>query len=72
MSCAQNLRFQFGRCPVRALVPAALELLKQHADLFANFIQHEVPLSEAPKYYELFANRKVGKVRAVVQTGRIR
>jgi threonine dehydrogenase-like Zn-dependent dehydrogenase len=32
-SVCQNLRFQFGRCPVRALFPEALKLLVQNAQL---------------------------------------
>lgn len=57
----KNIRFQFGRCPVRALFKPALEILTQHAELFKSFIQHTVSIEEAPKYYDLFDKRKVRK-----------
>lgn len=50
----KNIRFQFGRCPVRALFGEALELLAQHGDLFKGFVEHVVPIDEAEKWYELF------------------
>ncbi|KAH8929779.1 alcohol dehydrogenase [Atractiella rhizophila] len=60
----KNVRLQFGRCPVRALFPEALELLKKiskESDLFERFVQKRVGLSEAPLYYQLFNEQKVGK-----------
>ncbi|PWN98192.1 GroES-like protein [Tilletiopsis washingtonensis] len=54
----KNLRFQFGRCPVRALFPEALKLLVQNAQLFESFVQNTVSVDEAPKYYELFEKQK--------------
>lgn len=50
----KNIRFQFGRCPVRALFDEALKLLAQHGDLFKDFVENVVPLSEAEKWYKLF------------------
>lgn len=50
----KNIRFQFGRCPVRALFGDALKLLAQHGDLFKNFVENTVSIDEAPKWYELF------------------
>ncbi|KAL8284226.1 hypothetical protein RQP46_004975 [Phenoliferia psychrophenolica] len=61
----KNLRFQFGRCPARALFAEALELLRKvstQSDVFDGFVEASVPLSEAPKYYKLFNDRKIGKV----------
>ncbi|PWN52092.1 GroES-like protein [Violaceomyces palustris] len=57
----KNIRFQFGRCPVRALFKPAIELLAKHHDLFDSFIQNTVSIDEAPKYYKLFNDRKVLK-----------
>ncbi|KAI5474786.1 succinic semialdehyde dehydrogenase [Pseudohyphozyma bogoriensis] len=47
----KNLRFQFGRCPARALFPESLEMLREPAvmNLFKDFVQATVSLKEAPK-----------------------
>lgn len=61
----KNVRFQFGRCPSRALFEESLAILRQvnaESNLFSSFVEAKVPLSEAPKYYKLFDDRKVGKV----------
>ncbi|KAI5481634.1 hypothetical protein MNV49_002860 [Pseudohyphozyma bogoriensis] len=60
----KNLRFQFGRCPARALFAESLEMLREPAvmNLFQDFVQATVSLKEAPKYYKLFDERKIGKV----------
>lgn len=58
----KNIRFQFGRCPVRALFkPALEEILIPNVDLFKSFIQKTVSIEEAPKYYDLFEQRKVSR-----------
>ncbi|PWZ01951.1 GroES-like protein [Testicularia cyperi] len=57
----KNLRFQFGRCPVRAVFDPAVKLLSKHHDLFGSFIQHTRPIEDAPEYYKLFNDRKVLK-----------
>ncbi|CEH16346.1 alcohol dehydrogenase [Ceraceosorus bombacis] len=54
----KNIRFQFGRCSVRAIFPEALELLKKNADLFESFVENTVSIEEAPKWYELFEQQK--------------
>lgn len=58
----KNVRMQFGRCPVRHLFSEALEVLKEHKEDFVGFVSHRMPLSEAPKAYELFEARQVQKV----------
>jgi len=62
----KNIRFQFGRCPARALFPEALELLRKvtkasSPNVFDSFVQKKVKLEDAPEYYKLFNDRKVGK-----------
>ncbi|CAO1636211.1 unnamed protein product [Parajaminaea phylloscopi] len=57
----KNIRFQFGRCPVRALFPDALKLLAEHGDLFKSFVENVVPIDEAEKWYELFDQNKCMK-----------
>lgn len=57
----KNLRFQFGRCPVRAHFEPALKMVAEHLDIFKSFIQHSVPIDKAEEYYDLFDKRKVRK-----------
>jgi hypothetical protein len=68
----------FGRCPVRAVFPDALEVLRKRAGLFgyvfsgylwgeANsgerfMAENIMPLTEAVEGYELFDKMKVQKV----------
>lgn len=58
---AKNVKLQFGRCPVRALFPEALAVLKKYQSDFDGFVSHKVSLMEAPKYYELFEAHKIQK-----------
>ncbi|CAF1029406.1 unnamed protein product [Rotaria magnacalcarata] len=58
----KNVRLQFGRCPVRALFPEALQLFSEKQDQFKNFISHRMSLSDADKAYELFDKRLARKV----------
>lgn len=39
-----------------------LRLVNSQSNVFDSFVEAKVPLSEAPKYYKLFNDRKVGKV----------
>lgn len=65
---AKNVSFDFGRCPVRAMFPTALDLLVRRQDVFggvgenASLIDKIVGLEEAPKAYEEFDSGRVGKV----------
>ena len=38
---------QFGRCSVRTFYPPALEVLRNHLDIFSSFVEHKVPLDKA-------------------------
>ncbi|VDC00284.1 unnamed protein product [Peniophora sp. CBMAI 1063] len=54
-----NVTLEFGRCPVRALFPAALRLLRKRADVLAQvggtgLVERVVPLENAPEAYEKF------------------
>lgn len=52
---------QFGRCPVHTFTPAALQVLRDHQELFSAFIEHTVPVEEAEEYYKLFEQNKIAK-----------
>ncbi|KAL9933181.1 hypothetical protein V8E36_007899 [Tilletia maclaganii] len=58
---AKNVKFQFGRCPVRAILKPAMEILVQHADLFKSFVQHRVKPEQAAEFYDKFDKRQVLK-----------
>ena len=38
---------QFGRCSVRTFYPPALEVLRDHLDIFSSFVEHKVGIEEA-------------------------
>ncbi|KZV61842.1 hypothetical protein PENSPDRAFT_658614 [Peniophora sp. CONT] len=62
-----NVTLEFGRCPVRALFPAALRLLRKRADVLAQIggaglVERVVPLKDAPEAYEKFNKGEWGKV----------
>lgn len=57
----KNIRMQFGRCSVRTFFPAAMRVLRDNLDLFSSFVQHRVPLDDAPEYYARFEKGEIGK-----------
>ncbi|KZT00734.1 uncharacterized protein LAESUDRAFT_665462 [Laetiporus sulphureus 93-53] len=65
---AKNVSFDFGRCPVRAMFPIALEILLRRQDVFGtvgettSLIDKIVGLDQAAETYEMFDKGKCGKV----------
>lgn len=65
---AKNIGFDFGRCPVRAMFPMALDILVKRQDVFGgvgketSLVDKVVGFDEAVKSYEEFDKGKVGKV----------
>ena len=64
----KNVSFDFGRCPVRAMFPIALEILLKRQDVFggigkeASLIDRVVSLNDAPDVYKRFDKGTCGKV----------
>ncbi|KAL4925624.1 alcohol dehydrogenase family protein [Aspergillus undulatus] len=58
----KNLTLQMGRCPVRSVSDAALEVLKRNQHLLGFMTEHIMPLSQAVEAYDLFNAMKVQKV----------
>ncbi|KZV88609.1 hypothetical protein EXIGLDRAFT_722579 [Exidia glandulosa HHB12029] len=64
----KNVSLSFGRCPVRALMPLATDLLLRRRDIFTAIgtetalVERIVPLSEAREAYEKFDKGIWGKV----------
>lgn len=64
----KNVSFDFGRCPVRAMFPLALEVLAKHQDVFggigevSSLVEKVVPLDQAAESYKLFDQGKCGKI----------
>lgn len=62
----KGFRMQFGRCHARAMFAESLEILKKVSketpELIDGFVQKKVKLEDAPEYYRLFNQQKVGKV----------
>ncbi|EIW81237.1 hypothetical protein CONPUDRAFT_104507 [Coniophora puteana RWD-64-598 SS2] len=63
----KNVSFDFGRCPVRAMLPMALDLLLRRQDIFGtvggdgSLIEKVVSIDEAAKAYEEFNTGKCNK-----------
>ncbi|OCH86982.1 hypothetical protein OBBRIDRAFT_760445 [Obba rivulosa] len=64
----KNVSFDFGRCPVRATFPLALDILLKRQDVFggagkeADLIDRVVRLDDAPEWYRVFDKGECGKV----------
>lgn len=64
----KNVSLDFGRCPVRAMFPMALEILVKRQDVFggvgseASLVDKVVGFDEAAESYRLFDKGLVGKV----------
>lgn len=64
----KNVSFDFGRCPVRAMFPIALEILLKRQDVFggigeeASLIDRVFSLNDAPDVYKQFDKGTCGKV----------
>ncbi|KAJ8495743.1 hypothetical protein ONZ51_g1520 [Trametes cubensis] len=64
----KNVSFDFGRCPVRAMFPIALEILLKRQDVFggvgteASLIDRIVSLDQAVEMYKLFDKGQCGKI----------
>ncbi|KAL0058971.1 hypothetical protein AAF712_014308 [Marasmius tenuissimus] len=64
----KNISFDFGRCPVRSMFPAAFEILVKRQDVFgeigteSSLIDRITGLDEAPEMYRQFERGDVGKV----------
>jgi len=64
----KNVSFDFGRCPVRAMFPIALDILLKRQDVFggvgeeASLVEKIVGFDQAAESYELFDKGKCGKI----------
>ncbi|KAK1227138.1 hypothetical protein PQX77_009878 [Marasmius sp. AFHP31] len=64
----KNISFDFGRCPVRSMFPAAFEILVKRQDVFgeigteSSLIDRVTGLDEAPEMYRQFERGDIGKV----------
>ncbi|EJD38236.1 GroES-like protein [Auricularia subglabra TFB-10046 SS5] len=64
----KNVSLTFGRCPVRALLPLAADLLLRRREIFAALgtetalVERIVPLAQAREAYDLFDRGVWGKV----------
>ncbi|KAH8073808.1 chaperonin 10-like protein [Cristinia sonorae] len=64
----KNVSFDFGRCPVRSMLPIASSILIKRQDVFggigdqASLIEKVVGFEEAAEVYDLFDKGRCGKV----------
>lgn len=64
----KNVSASFGRCPVRAIFPLAVDLLVRRRDVLGGvggeeaLVERVVPLTQAVEAYDKFDKREWGKV----------
>lgn len=64
----RNISFDFGRCPVRAVLPIAMQVLAANINVFgdvggeAGLVERVAPIGEAKEWYEKFEKGECGKV----------
>ncbi len=63
----RNLTYAAGRCSARHYLPSSLDLAKQHVELLSSLISHRIPLGEGPEGYRMFAERREGCTKVVLQ-----
>lgn len=59
---SKNITCHFGRCPVRSILPEAIEIMKAEEDSFDGFVDCVVGIDQAVQAYEAFDKREVNKV----------
>jgi 2-desacetyl-2-hydroxyethyl bacteriochlorophyllide A dehydrogenase len=55
-----NLTYAAGRCPARRLLPEALAMAGDEAELLAGLISHRLPLDDGVEAYRRFGAREAG------------
>jgi threonine dehydrogenase-like Zn-dependent dehydrogenase len=65
----KNVTLEFGRCPVRAVLPLAIDVLKMHSAVFSGvgsdpfaLVERIEPIGDAAHWYERFDKGQCGKV----------
>ncbi|BFZ55730.1 hypothetical protein PYCC9005_002771 [Savitreella phatthalungensis] len=59
---SKNITMIYGRCPVRSILPEAIEIMADHQKDFEGFVDRVLPIDKAVDGYEEFDKRKVQKV----------
>lgn len=59
---SKNVICQFGRCPVRSILPEAIEVMKAQEEKFEGFVDCVVGVEKAVWAYKEFDERRVNKV----------
>jgi 2-desacetyl-2-hydroxyethyl bacteriochlorophyllide A dehydrogenase len=62
-----DLTFRIGGCPVRSYMPMLLALIEEGKLDPTVMLTHTLPLADAPRGYEMFAERKDGCVKVVLK-----
>jgi 2-desacetyl-2-hydroxyethyl bacteriochlorophyllide A dehydrogenase len=61
----KNLTYRAGRCPARAYMDEAMEVVRARGDLLTSVITHRFPLTDGPNAYRIFSARLEGCVKAI-------
>ncbi len=63
----RNLTFKIGVCPARNYMTPLLALIQQGRIDPTAVLTHELPLAEAPRAYDIFAQHKEGCIKVVLK-----
>jgi threonine dehydrogenase-like Zn-dependent dehydrogenase len=63
----KNLTYRAGRCPARAYLDRALALAARREGDLAALLTHRLPLDDGPRGYRLFAARRDGCVKVILE-----
>lgn len=63
----KNLTYRTGRCPVRSMIDEAMSLAVGEEERLARLITHRFQIDQGTKAYDVFANRRDGCQKAVIE-----
>ena len=67
VSFLRNIRFLIGLCPATRYMPELLRLIEGGKLDPARIITHDMPLAEAPRAYDIFANRTENCTKVILR-----
>ncbi len=63
----KNLTFRIGRCPARALLAEAIQVLRAFRQPIRALFTHELPLSQGAEGYRMFDEKREGCLKVVLK-----
>jgi threonine dehydrogenase-like Zn-dependent dehydrogenase len=63
----KNITYKVGRCPARFYMDKLIPVLQERKVNLDSIITHRMPLDEGRKAYDIFANKKEGCLKIILQ-----